>query len=358
MKDTMKNGNYERLADALNQIPNGFPRTPSNVEVLLLQKMFSAEEANLLCGLSGTMEPVDEIAARLGLPVKDTRTALMARVKRGAVWLDRQAKPPRFRLAPFIVGIYEAQLPRMDHELAHLFEAYMADGGAVGIMQPHPALHRVLPAHSSVPAEWVLPYEDVRAILERNKTFSVRDCICRVQQDFTGDRRCDFPLAACMTFSPHERTPGPDDISRQEALTLLDQVEEIGLVHTVSNVAEGIGYICNCCGCCCGMLRGITDWGIESSVAHANYYAVIDPDTCAECGSCVERCQVGAIAEQDGAFVVEPKRCIGCGLCVTGCPSDAARLERKPEDQIVPPPTDYATWEADRRRNRGLGAGE
>ena len=349
----MKNGNYEQLADALNRIPNGFPRTPSNVEVLLLQKMFSGEEAGILAGLSGTMEPVDAIAVRLGLPTGDARSALMKLVKQGAVWLDRQAKPPHFRLAPFIVGIYEAQLHRMDHELAHLFEAYMADGGAVGIMQPNPALHRVLPAHRSVPAEWVMPYEDVRGILESSKSFGVRDCICRVQQDFAGERRCDFPLAACMTFSPHERPPGPDGISREEALELLDQVEEVGLVHTVSNVAEGIGYICNCCGCCCGILRGITDWGIESSVAHANYYAVIDPDSCTGCGSCVERCQVDAIVEEDGVSV-ERERCIGCGLCVTGCPADAARLERKPEDEIVLPPADYATWEEERLRDRGL----
>ncbi len=349
----MKNGNYERLADALNQIPNGFPRTPSNVEILLLQKIFSPEEAEILGQLSGTMEPVDEIAARLGWAIKDTRAALMSLVKEGAVWLDRKAKPPCFRLAPFIVGIYEAQLHRMDHELAHLFEAYMADGGAVGIMQPHPALHRVLPAHRSVPPEWVMPYEDVRAILESNQSFSVHDCICRVQQDFAGNRRCDFLLAACMTFSPHERTPGPDDISRSEALALLDQVEEVGLVHTVSNVAEGIGYICNCCGCCCGILRGITDWGIENSVAYAHYYAVIDPDMCTGCGACVERCQVGAIAEQEGVSIVEQDRCIGCGLCVTGCPSAAAQLKRKPGDEIVPPPANYATWEKERLHHRG-----
>lgn len=344
---------YEQLAEALDRLPNGFPRTPSKVEISLLKKIFSPEQATLASQLCGELEPVEVIAKRIGLPVKEARARLMKMVKRGLLWFDKQAGKPRFRLAPFIVGFYEAQLENMDHELAHLVEKFMADGGAAGIMKPEPALHRVIPAQDTVKSEWVLPYDDVRAILLAAKTFRVQDCICRVQQDQVG-RRCDFPLGVCLTFSSVERSGSPDDISQQEALAILDQAEEIGLVHTVSNVIKGIGYICNCCGCCCGILRGITDWGVEQSVAHANYYAVIDPEECVGCGICIERCQVHAISEREGVAVVERERCIGCGLCVTGCPNDVARLHRKPDAEIVAPPADMAAWEDARLRNRGL----
>jgi len=112
-----------------------------------------------------------------------------------------------------------------------------------------------------------------------------------------------------------------------------------------------VGYICNCCGCCCAILRGINDWGIENSVAQANYYAAIDAEQCTACGLCEQRCQVGAVSEQDGAFVVDTKRCIGCGLCVTGCPSGAAKLHPKSDEEIVPPPLDLADWEQQRMQN-------
>ena len=37
---------------------------------------------------------------------------------------------------------------------------------AAGLMKLQPALHRVIPARGSVKSEWILPYDDVRAILD------------------------------------------------------------------------------------------------------------------------------------------------------------------------------------------------
>ncbi len=344
---------YKLLAQALDRLPNGFPRTPSNTEITILKKIFTLQEALLASQLSGTMEPIEVIAKRVGLSTEQAETNLTKMAERGLLWFEKQAGKLHFRLAPFIIGIYEAQMETMDHELAHLVEKYMADGGAAGIMKPQPALHRVIPAQTAVKSEWVLPYDDVKAILMTSKTFHLRDCVCRVQQDHI-DRKCDFPLRTCLSFSSTERPPHPNDVSKEEALAFLDKMEEIGLVHTVSNVMKGVGYVCNCCGCCCGVLRGITDWGIENSVAHANYHAVIDPNECVGCGTCRERCQVHAITEQDGVSIVNLKRCIGCGLCVTGCPNHVAKLKRKQESEIINPPTNFATWEHERLHNRGL----
>ncbi len=344
---------YERLAEALDKLPNGFPRTPSNVEIRILKKIFSPREASLASQLSGSMKSIDAIAKRIRLPVKEAEIELMEMAKRGLLWPEEEKGKLSFRLAPFIVGIYESQKENMDHEFAHLVEDYMANGGAAGIMKPQPALHRVIPAQKAVKSELILPYDDVKAILLRSKTFHLRDCICRIQQDHIG-RKCDFPLRTCLNFSSVESQPNQESISKGEALAFLDKAEEIGLVHTVSNVMKGVGYVCNCCGCCCGILRGITDWGIENSVAHANYYATIDADECLGCGTCRKRCQVHAISDSNGVSVVDRRKCIGCGLCVTGCPNGAAKLEKKPEEEIVSPPADFEAWEHERLHNRGL----
>jgi NAD-dependent dihydropyrimidine dehydrogenase PreA subunit len=352
----MSDDSYERLADALDRLPNGFPRTESGLEIRILEKICSPGEAALAGLLTGTPEPVEAIAVRAGKPTREVSRALFKLVRRGIAWPDKQDGEVRFRLAPFVVGIYEAQAELMDHELAHLVEDYFAGGGARGIMGPQPALHRVVPATGTVRSEAILPYDDVRALLVEQRAFAVNDCICRLQQEQLGDP-CAYPTRVCLSFSGRERAPRPGDLTRADALALLDMTEQVGLVHTVSNVAEGVGYVCNCCGCCCGILRGITDFGIADSVAYANYYAVIEPELCADCGTCIDRCQVGAISAADGFSVVDRSRCIGCGLCVSGCPNGVARLERKPDAEIVPPPADYAEWEHERLRNRGLPIG-
>ncbi len=67
---------YEQLADALDRLPNGFPRTASKVEIAILRKIFSRDEASLASQLSGHKEPLDAIARRVGLPVEEAGQSL------------------------------------------------------------------------------------------------------------------------------------------------------------------------------------------------------------------------------------------------------------------------------------------
>jgi electron transport complex protein RnfB len=345
---------YERLAAALDRLANGFPRTESGVELKLLRKMVSPEEAALAAVMTATPEPVAWIAERAGVDVREAGQMLKGLARREFVWVSSTPGSRGFRLAPFVVGSYEAHmLQGADAEFARLTEEYFAGEGGAMLMGPQPALHRAVPARAAVKSEWVLPYDDVRALLLEAKSFVIGDCVCRVQQDLLGRRRCDFPVRACLWYSRSEA--GEEGTSTQaEALEFLDRIEKIGLVHTVSNVQEGIGYVCNCCGCCCGLLRGINEWGIDHSVAQANYFAEIDMESCTACAVCLDRCQVGAISENDGLYAVDRGRCIGCGLCVTGCGSNAVALRPKPPEQIVTPPRDFAAWEQQRLRERGL----
>ena len=346
---------FERLADALDRLPNGFPRTPSGVEIRLLKRIFTPEEAGIASQLGREFEPVDVIAKRLGLPKLRARRKLIGMAKHGLVRFKRQDRTILFRLMPFVFGIYEFQLERMDAEMARLAEEYFMAGGVAEFMRIQPPIHRVAPAQNAVEAEWVLPYDDIRAMLMESKAFNVRDCICRYQQDLLGQRKCDYPLNVCLSFFHHERPRMEGDISKEEALALLDLTEEVGLVHTVHNQREGLFYVCNCCSCCCAFLRGIVEHGATEIITYANYYAVIDPEACMGCLTCVDRCHVGAISLKDEYAIVDRAKCIGCGLCATGCPDGVAKLVRKPEPEIIHPPANFHEWEEARLRHRGMG---
>ena len=72
--------------------------------------------------------------------------------------------------------------------------------------------------------------------------------------------------------------------------------------------------------------------------------AVIDPVLCADCGTCIERCEVGAITAGFGSTVVDRTR-HRLRTLLSGCPNEVARLERKPAVEIVHPPATHAEWE-------------
>jgi Na+-translocating ferredoxin:NAD+ oxidoreductase subunit B len=345
---------YAALALALDRLPNGYPRTDTGVEILILRRIFSPEEAALAALLGREPVSPQAVAPRAGLEASEARRRLVDMARRGLVWPAKGDRGLAFRLAPFIVGIYESQAETMDHELAHLVEDYMEQGGIKGIMGPLPSLHRVVPVRGSVKSEWILPYDDVKALMAEAKAFSVTDCICRKEQEVLGRRACSAPIRNCLGVSPAPRAKGPRDVSREEALAILDQADEAGLVHTVSNVLAGVSYVCNCCGCCCAILRGINEYGLEHSVAAASYRASIDAEACTGCGTCVDRCQVKAVAMRDGIAGVDARKCIGCGLCVTGCTAGAASLARMSAREIVRPPADYSAWERERLASRGL----
>ncbi len=96
----------------------------------------------------------------------------------------------------------------------------------------------------------------------------------------------------------------------------------------------GKWFICNCCGCCCGVLRAVNQHNIPTAMTKSNYYAKVDPELCTGCESCVDRCQVNAIRVQDGSATIDKARCIGCGLCVSTCPTDSVSLVHKGKDDL------------------------
>ncbi|MFC2029538.1 ATP-binding protein [Chloroflexota bacterium] len=348
---------YRELAKRLDAIPNGFPSTESGVELQLLAKIFEPEEAALAALMKQRGEPATEIAARAGLDAGVAYRTLKGMVRKGQIWAGKQDGGLVFGLMPFVVGIYEYQLPRIDKELAELFEQYIVE--AAGVLGHYgPPIHRVIPVEEAVPAGVeIYPYERASGLLESAKSWAVRDCICRVQQKLVG-KGCDRPLENCLTFAPiggaFDGSKVSRAISQEEAQQILREAEDAGLVHSPGNYQDGNSYICNCCTCCCGILRSVSEFSIPTAIASSQFVAVIDQELCAGCGDCLEQCQFGALAVPDDLCLVDPGCCVGCGLCVAACPCDALYLERRPEGEIPPPPSDFKDWQAKRAKERIL----
>lgn len=349
---------YRKLAQRLDTIPNGFPATESGVELRLLAKIFAPEEAALAVVMRLTREPATDIAARANVDPDAAYRMLKGMARRGLIRAKRGEDQLIFGLMPFVVGIYEEQLPRMDTELATLFEQYYQETQGGIIIRDMPAVHRVVPVEEAIPFDLeIFPYERATELLEGAKSWGVRDCICRVQQRLVG-KGCDHPVENCLVFAPVEgafdHSKVDRAITKEEALHILHEAEEAGLVHCPGNYRDGVHYICNCGTCCCGILRGVAEFGIPTAVARSNFYALVDAEACIGCGECVERCQFEALAVPEDICVVDYARCVGCGLCATVCTTGALRLERRPEGEGSPPPADIKEWMIQRAQERGI----
>jgi len=349
---------YRRLAQRLDAIPNGFPATQSGVELRLLAKIFTPEEATLASGMRLTCEPAADIAARASADPDAAYDTLKGMRRKGLIHARRGEGQLTFGLMPFVVGIYEEQLPRMDAELATLFEEYIQETRGGSITLGTLAVHRVIPVEEAIPFDLeIFPYERATELVEGAKAWGVRDCICRVQQRLIG-KGCDHPVENCLMLAPVEgvfdsgETTRP--ITKEDALHILRQAEESGLVHSTGNYRDGHFYICNCCTCCCGILRSVAEFEVPTALARSGFRSVVDAELCAGCGDCVERCQFGALAVLEDVCVVDYGRCVGCGLCASACPTGALRLERRPEGELSPLPTDLKEWTVQRAQERGV----
>jgi len=81
---------YYKVAKVLDTLPNGFPSTASGVEIKLLKKVFTPEQAYLFCDMRLTFETVEEIASRTERPLKGLKELLMSNGEIRAT-LDDQA---------------------------------------------------------------------------------------------------------------------------------------------------------------------------------------------------------------------------------------------------------------------------
>ena len=144
------------------------------------------------------------------------------------------------------------------------------------------------------------------------------------------------------------------EVTTEEALKILKIGMDSGLVLQPGN-GQKVWSICMCCGCCCGLLRGLKTMAKPASVAHTNFYSQIAADECIGCGLCEEQCPMDAIRMEGDTAVVNRDRCIGCGVCVGTCSVAAVKLMQKSEQERYIPPKDVVEMQlriaGERRRS-------
>ena len=348
---------YRELQQHLDKMPVGFPPTESGIEIKLLKHLFTPKQVQIALQLKFIGEPIKNIYRRLKkkdfIASKEyLKKKLDEMYFKGLIYrvTKKNTDTNFYASAPFVIGMYEFQLNSLTPEFyknseKYLNEVYVREEyNKTGIPQL-----RVVPLDQVVENEnLVYNYDNIEQIIENiGEPIAVMDCICRKGTDLIGNpcKKTDL-RETCLTFrrgavSFIEKGLARE-ITKEEALKLVEEAKEDGLVLQPGNSISPMS-MCICCGCCCGVLVAQKELPGLSRFFATNFYAEVDQYLCEGCGICEGRCNLGAVHVVENLAQVDREKCIGCGVCVPKCSSGAMNLLSK-EVETIPPKDTLTTY--------------
>lgn len=341
---------YRMLAERLNKEPVGAPVNYTLMEIL--KRLYTGSEAMIGSKLPFLPLPTNKIAALVGMSPEQIKPLLDNMADKGLLLDFPRRDTSYYILTPMVIGFFEYTFMRVREEvnmkeLAGLFQDYFQSpeirrefSGVKTRMMRTLTYEKLIPL--AVETE-VLSYERAGEIIKQAGGGSLSLCACRHKALHLG-KACDAPLEVCTSLGSAAEWVVRRGMGRaatvEELLEVLDQTEELGLVHNCDNVMNNPAYICHCCRCCCVVMTSINEYGF-GSIHPSNFIPVPDDEKCTGCGICADSCPIAAISMDEagsaaGIPVVNTEICLGCGVCASSCPNKSLSLARRSAVHIPP----------------------
>lgn len=336
----------------------GFPNSERLRKIL--EYLMDEEAAKVASALPGSVE---EVATKLGMDKQKVREILEDLFAKGVVFPRDFKNREYFKFARDLIQLHDATLASQkvkDVKFAKLWSDFMNEEGyrTLGQVLSTVGLKvwRVVPAYHAIKdLDGVLPYENIKELLKAQSKIAIVPCSCRNVTTLVGNgcKYTDESTWHCIQVGRGaeyviERGSGKE-ITLEEALRLVDEIERDGLVHTWANTSKmvdpRITVNCNCCSDCCEFFLSAryAESGMLSIIERSRYEAFVDVEKCTGCQTCIERCHFDAIElfKPEGSkkfkAKVIPEKCFGCGVCVVGCKQNAINLKVVRPPEFIPP---------------------
>lgn len=337
-----------------------------------LRKAFSTEELRVffLLPFMGVM-PVEKLlkkAARAGIPAEQVQDTVKNMVPQGVIAYYEMAGGYVCERQPFI-ALIELQVRVVeDSPMRAVCIKLMNDfiEGAVASVPMKTPYYRVLPVEATVTGRsgrrvievnqpipdprQVLPIDVVSEMIKKESLVALSDCYCRVTKKLVGEP-CGHPLHTCFYFNELAKKQiaagYAEQVTHEEAIRVLWECEEHGLIHNVSNCEGHIQTLCNCCTCSCAVMKNQVKLGTHFA-GPSRFVVRLDATRCDLRQECVRACPVGNFSVAEGKLQIDFENCLGCGLCVSTCPCGALYLDLRAKAPKIYPHNDDL-W---RRLNR------
>ncbi len=338
---------YKDLIGRYNRFPQGAPETESLYNILRV--MFTPEEASLVSLLP--IKPFSaKDAAKIWKITEEEAFAILNGLAEKALLLDmNDSKEQKYVMPPPMIGFFEFALMRTGGHydqklLSELFHQYLEneDDFMRKLMSLKTPIGRILVNEKSVKTTdevYVLDYERATKIIENAESVGVSLCYCRHKAEHLGTN-CDAPQEVCLSINNLSHSLSKHGyakkISKERALEILEESYNHNLIQFAENVKDDVGFICNCCSCCCVALKGAKRMGVPQAISSSNFIATMNSH-CVSCKKCVSVCPVGCFKVDDmGKVTLEDDLCLGCGVCARVCKLGALEMVQR-EKRIFTP---------------------
>jgi len=347
---------YELLRQRMDHSVSPVPDSPAIRKILEL--LYSPEETYFARRIPVMPTRLNVLSKRLGWPEDELRDKLEDLARRGLIF-DCETKGERFySLPPVVGGLFEYVMMRTRagtpmEELSRLFTEYLEDEDVLNsIYSGEMPFARAYVREEALPEDdhaEILDYERIGYLVETASLISIALCPCRHKNSHLGTA-CDRPQRTCISLNAGAEAMIHSGISERidarETMRVIDECKAAGLAQVGDNVQRSIGFVCNCCRCCCTLTRGVRTLGINHAIVSSNWIPEIDPSCCQGCGRCEEACPVQAVAVEQienadqGHAAITADLCLGCGVCYAQCKSGAIRMTSR-EQRIFTPETTF-----------------
>lgn len=341
---------YRKLMMHLGNVGVGYPQVDDFLEVL--RKTITTEEAEIALGLPTRLPPfevesVDLIAERVGKKSEKVENILEKLSQRGFLYKQKtDTGKTGYAFIQLGFGMpqifyWKGEITDKTKEIAPALAKYLQKGGDVVSGTENVRLFRYVPVNKTVnnALQAVYSYDMMEEVIKKARKIAVVHCPCRQTARLTTESKCTHTLENCIKFNKMadfvlEKGFGRE-ITKEEALNIIKDTEEEGLIHFVDNCQEEVQHNCNCCSCCCWNVMPIKNRLVPRDYIMATYYLrTTDNELCSGCGQCANDCPLEIIEMAEDLPVIDESICIGCGVCLLHCPTDAAKLKSK--DKNVP----------------------
>jgi MinD superfamily P-loop ATPase len=348
---------YRLLRQRFDRQVTGAPDSPHMMNILKL--LFSPQEAQIARQIPSQLTTLAALARRLKID-KQTLLDKMRDLARRGLAIDVEYNGEQyFALPPVVIGFFEFTYMRAREglpmkELSKLFDAYMKqdDRFMQSVFKGPTQLGRSLVHEEALPEingdhTEILDWERASHIVKSATARGISLCSCRHKASHLG-KACDHTLDNCMSFNYAAESLIKQGLARQvdtnEAMEILKASKEAGLAQTGDNVQQKVTYICNCCGCCCGMMDALKRFDIRNAIVTSNWIADVNMENCTGCGECAKICPVDAIEiikldmgkKKPKKAIPDETLCLGCGVCTSACEYKSMGMKARAQRPITP----------------------